>query len=182
MKKVLLSVLFLAAYIFAAGGAKPTATVVDAVWGQEVVKEWSIGGYAVNDTDGNYIGGSDAGIDSLDTLDGADSLLLYSDFSKNAQYILTVGALSGDSSANAVCEVILRAYTSKDSLLFRSVVDTLAAAGTQGILIPHKRTVFGAKYELWVNSKNANDEVKIKWAALINRWPIHYPVRKQFKE
>lgn len=164
MRNFILVLLALVVYSFGAGGAAITSSLVDGAWAGDVAKTYSV-----------------SSSDSLDTLDGADSIALdYTSFGKPYQYVIGAGPLSGDSAANAVVQVVLKAYDVHDSLFSSTVVDTIPAAGVGSILLPIRTTVIGTKYKVYIKSLNANDEVKIPSLSIFRRWPEKWYNRNGF--
>ena len=155
MKKLfLLFVLLIVSVSFAAGGAAPTRIGVD-------------GGYEV-EIDSQYVYGG------LDTLDGEDSIQILDAFNPTKgnrygfEYILATSALSGDSAANAIVQVIVSSKDANDSLIQHTIVDTIVAAGNF-IKFPFAQTMIAHYYDVWIKSLNANDEVLIQGMSLYRR-------------
>lgn len=170
---VLLFVMILFSVGFSAGGAAPAKELNDRIW--------------VFDVDTNYTATVDS-LPDIDTLDGEDSVRIYTSkarsnggFKEGYQYIIACAALSGDSAANTVLQVILESRDKYDSLITRSVVDTIAAAGGY-VKLPINETIFGNQkmYRIYLKSLNANDETVIKTLLIGRRRPFGFDVRNKF--
>lgn len=152
MKKLLIF-LALVSMLFAAGGHAPESLAVDGVYETQRVKTWTYS--------------------SLDTLAGDDSVKIYNNvgFDLGWEYILSCSALSGDSAATTVLQVIVGEYDNLDSLIKQNILDTIAAAGSK-VVIPHGRKYFGSHYDIWLKSLNATSEAVIEGLWLYKRRPM----------
>lgn len=102
----------------------------------------------------------------LDTLDGADSVKIFNDFTPVFpwEYILTNSAISGDSATNGLLTLVISAIDKNDSTISHVICDTLTNTGCS-ILIPFRRTygyIAAVKYDMWLKAPDANDEIDIK--------------------
>jgi len=120
---------------------------------------------------------SDTGISGIDTLDGADSVKIFNNFSPQThegwEYILVSNALSGDSAATTVTTLLLDAQCGKnDSIVSHTIVDTFVAAGTS-IAIPfgRKKGYIGNTFDMWLKSGGAGSETVIQQLYLYKRRP-----------
>jgi len=98
----------------------------------------------------------------LDTLDGADSVLILSGLAPQGhegwQYILSFGKLSGDSASAGVAQLIVDEIDNNDSLVTTNIVDTIAVGGNK-VLLPLGATLIANKYNVYVKSVTALDEM-----------------------
>jgi len=167
MKKLfLLFVVAIVSISFAAGGTTPTKVVVDAGYEVEIDTLYLVAGLIT------------------DSLSGADSLKIRNDFRPtkgNAygwEHILACRGLDGDSAANAIVQVYVDVFDSKDSLISHSLIDTIPAAGGY-ILFPFGHNIIGTKYDIFLKSLNANDHVYPTGLSWYKRRP--YAVSKKWQ-
>ena len=123
--------------------------------------------------DATYASDLQERVTSIDTLDGADSVTIYNDVSLEPgyQFMISTPALSGDSAANTVLELIVRAFDKDGNLTGRVIADTIAAAGELSLL-PIRETIVGNYYDILLKSVNANDETVVSRVHLWRRWLV----------
>ena len=163
--KTFLGILLVAVIAYSAA---PTRVAVDA-------------GYVVERRDGSGGICSTYTYGGLDTLDGADSVQIINNGSAASgwEYILIADALSGDSAANTVLQVIVDERDERDSLMSHTIVDTIAAAGDK-VLLPFGQTLFGDEYDIWLKSVNADDETVVQGLWIVRRRPSNLMKRSSY--